>query len=276
MQAGAFLGPYIAPLIDGSDRLVAEQAFSNLYYVGLQFVGAWVLNTGDGLIVFDSLFNEQQARDVLIAGIEQLGMRPTDIRHVIVTHGHADHYGGARYLQTEYGATVWLSRIDWDEMEAHREDDPPAVFASLWPDELPKRDGVAEDDGTLELGGAVIRFVLTPGHTPGTLSAVVPVDDGGVQRHVTIWGGTAMPPDTAGVRLMHASLLKLWQAGEEVHAEGVISTHAFVEDSFGRFERAGGMAENPFNLGQDGFNRIMAIHSECILAQAARLEAWGR
>jgi hypothetical protein len=75
---------------------------------------------------------------------------------------------------------------------------------------------------------------------------------------------------------MHASLLKLWQAGESLNAEGVISTHAFVEDSFGRLAAVRAGAASPFNLGHDGFNRVMGIHSECILAQAARYEAWGR
>ena len=85
-----------------------------------------------------------------------------------------------------------------------------------------------------------------------------------------------MPADSAGVRLMHASLLKLWRAGQDANAEGAISTHAFVEDSFGRFARKTDAASNPFNLGEDGYNRIMAIHSESILAQAVRYKAWGR
>jgi metallo-beta-lactamase class B len=275
VEAGAYLAPYLVSLLSGSDSVQTFQAFDDLYYIGLKFVGTWVLVTGEGLILFDAMFNEQQAKEVVVAGLQQLGLDPKDLKHIIITHAHGDHDGGADYLQREYGARVWLSAIDWDYLEEHRNDPPMKPFGDMWPETLPQRDAVAEDGGMLELGGKSVQFVVTPGHTPGTLSAVIPVDDGGTRRYVTLWGGTAMPEGSAAVLGMHASLLKLWRAGQDAGAEGVISTHAFVEDSFGRSQLAKAEGENPFNLGKDGFNRMMGIHSECILAQAARYQAKG-
>jgi len=274
--AAAFLAPYVMPLLDGSDSLQSFQAFDDLQYIGLEFVGTWVLRTDDGLILFDAMFNEQQARDVVVKGLLQIGLDPNDLKHVIVTHAHGDHYGGADYLQREFGAKIWLSAADWTYLEAHRDDDPIPPFGDIWPVNAPTRGEVAEDGGILELGGKTVQFVVTPGHTPGTLSAVISVDDTGTRRFVTLWGGTAMPAGSAAVREMHASLLKLWRAGQEAGAEGAISTHAFVEDSFGRSRQPSVPGSNPFNLGHDGFNRMLAIHSECILAQASRFEALGQ
>ncbi len=270
--AGLYLAPYLATLLAGTDEVQTFQAFDDLYYIGLKFVGTWVLVTDQGLILFDAMFNEEQARDVVVAGLQQLGLDPSHLKHIVVTHAHGDHNGGADFLQREYGARVWLSAIDWDYQEEHRNDPPMKPFESIWPDALPQRDGVAEDGGILELGGKTVQFVVTPGHTPGTLSAVISVDDGGIRRYVTLWGGTAMPQGNAAVLGMHASLLRLWKAGQDAGAEGVISTHAFVEDSFGRAQLERTHGSNPFNLGKDGFNRMMGIHSECILAQAARYE----
>lgn len=272
-SAGAYLAPYIVSLLSGSDTVQTFQAFDDLYYIGLKFVGTWVLVTDEGLILFDAMFNEQQAKEVVVAGLQQLGLDAKDLEHIIITHAHGDHDGGADYLQREYGARVWLSAIDWDYLEGHRNDPPMAPFGDIWPEVLPQRDAVAEDGGLLELGGKTVQFVVTPGHTPGTLSAVVSVEDAGTRRYVTLWGGTAMPEGGEAVLGMHASLLKLWRAGQDVGAEGVISTHAFVEDSFGRSQLPRDEGNNPFNLGQDGFNRMMGIHSECILAQAARYQA---
>jgi metallo-beta-lactamase class B len=260
---------YLAPIVANKEPQKPAAAFDNLYYVGARFVGVWILRTPTGLILVDAMWNERDAREVIEPGMRALGLDPREIRHVVVTHGHVDHYGGARHFQQAYGARVWASEADWKTIVA----DPHPLARGVEP---PKRDRVAVDGATLNLGGDAIRFVLTPGHTDGTLSMVVPVRDHGQRRFVTLWGGTAMPGTAAGVRQMHNSLLKLWQAGSAAGAEGEISTHPFVDDSLGRFARAATAATNPFNLGRDGFHRVMAIHSECILAQAARFEAWGK
>lgn len=259
----------LVPILADQSGPIAAAAFDNLYYVGARFVGAWILQTSAGLVLIDAMWSERDARDVIEPGMRKLGLDPRAIRHVIVTHGHVDHYGGAGYFQAAYGAKIWASAADWDIIVA----DPHPLAKGVAP---PARDEVAADGGTLVFGGETIGFVVTPGHTPGTLSLVVPVHDKGVRRIVTLWGGTAMPDTGAGVRQMHASLLKLWRAGEEAGAGGEISSHGFVDDSFGRFARKTEAADNPFHLGRDGYARAMAIHSECILAQAARYEAAGK
>jgi metallo-beta-lactamase class B len=258
---------YLAPFVMAKDRPTPAAAFDNLYYVGAKFVGAWVLKTPAGLVLIDAMWNEKDAREVIEPDMRKLGLDPAQIRHVIVTHGHVDHYGGAKHFQDAYRAKVWATAADWKVIVA----DPHPLAKGVAP---PRRSQIAADGGVLRFGGETIRFVTTPGHTAGTLSLVLSVKDGGVTRNLTLWGGTAMPDDLAGVRTMHASLLKLWRAGAEAGAEGEISTHGFVDDSFGRFERKPQAARNPFNLGKDGFARVMGIHSECILAQAARFEAW--
>ena len=62
----------------------------------------------------------------------KLGLDPATIKHAIVSHGHSDHAGGARYLQERFGTPVILSAADWDLLDR-----------SLEP--KPKRDIVATD-----------------------------------------------------------------------------------------------------------------------------------
>lgn len=260
---------YLAPILANKADPAPAAAFDNLYYVGGNFVGVWILKTPAGLVLIDAMWNDGDAIKLIEPGMRQLGLDPAEIRHVLITHGHVDHYGGAHHFQTAYGAKIWASAADWDVIVA----DPHPMAKGVVP---PARDQVAADGAMLEFGGETIRFVTTPGHTPGTLSLVLTAKDGGKPIALTLWGGTAMPENSAGVRQMHASLLKLWQAGEAAGAEGEISTHAFVDDGFGRFERKAGAAANPFALGRDGYARAMGIQSECILAQAARYEAQGK
>jgi metallo-beta-lactamase class B len=51
---------------------------------------------------------------MLMPGLRGLGADPKTIRYVVVTHGHDDHFGGARYLADRYGARVRMSPADWD------------------------------------------------------------------------------------------------------------------------------------------------------------------
>ncbi|SVA71248.1 uncharacterized protein METZ01_LOCUS124102, partial [marine metagenome] len=59
------------------------QVFDNLYYVGAKWVAAWLLETEQGLILFDSLYGD--LTDLVIDSIRDLGFDPDDVRYVVVT-----------------------------------------------------------------------------------------------------------------------------------------------------------------------------------------------
>ena len=44
---------------------------------------------------------------------------------------------------------------------------------------MPARDMIASDGHTLTLGDTTVTIYITPGHTPGTLSVLVPVRENG-------------------------------------------------------------------------------------------------
>ena len=48
--------------------------FDNLYYVGFYAIGAWILDTGDGLILFDALNSDRDVETVLLPGMRELGL----------------------------------------------------------------------------------------------------------------------------------------------------------------------------------------------------------
>jgi metallo-beta-lactamase class B len=56
--------------------------------------------------VIDTLNNPEEARDILVPNMRALGLDPARIKYVVLTHGHGDHWGGAKYLQDTFGARV--------------------------------------------------------------------------------------------------------------------------------------------------------------------------
>ena len=101
------------------------QVFENLYFVGSAWVSAWVLKTSEGLILIDALNNADEAGALIEGGMRKLGLDPAQIRYLIVTHGHGDHYGGAVSLVEKYRMRVVATELDWSMMETKLEFDTP-------------------------------------------------------------------------------------------------------------------------------------------------------
>ncbi len=137
--------------------------------------------TPKGVVVVDALGSPALAED-LIAAIRSVTAQP--IRHVIVTHYHADHIYGLQAFQA-VGAEVIAQRAGQDylqgdaarlRLDASRQDLTPWVDANT---RLVGADRWIQEDTVLELGGE--RFHLQrvgPSHTPEDL--VVHVEGAGV------------------------------------------------------------------------------------------------
>jgi metallo-beta-lactamase class B len=97
---------------------------------------------------------------------------------VIVSHGHLDHAGGAKFLQERFGSRLIMTAADYDLMDQQN---------PVW---KPKRDMVATDGYKLTLGDTTLTLHITPGHTEGTISTVIPVKDGRTSHIAAAWGGT--------------------------------------------------------------------------------------
>ena len=260
---------------DGKAVVPPTKLFDNLFFVGNEFVGVFILKTSAGLILFDSLTSTAEVKSVLEPGLAQLGFDPRQIHDVVVTHGHFDHFGGAAYLQQAFGAHILLSAADWRFIEQQKR--APGVEDG----ELPKHDIEVSDGQVLTLGDTSVTLYLTPGHTPGTVSAIIPAIEQGKSYKLALFGSVLFPPNrepteaNGGLALYERSIQHFDTVTVEAKVDGILNTHTFIDGTAARLERARKRAPdepNPFLIGTASAHRYHDILHECVAAALARVE----
>lgn len=240
------------------------KAFDNLYFVGNGVVAAWVVDTSQGLILIDTMDDQAEVDKYIVGGLQKLGVDPARLKAVIISHGHIDHFGGALYLQNKYGVKVYESALDHALAEKYAAGPNPHSPA-------PRRDQIVADGQTVALGDVAIKLFVTPGHTPGGFSMLIPVKDHGQARTLAYYGGITskfLPPD------MHAayetSVTRFAKIAADAKVDGYIANHPSYDDAAGKLEKVRSTPQkpNPFLVGTDGTVRFLNVLRECNLNNA--------
>lgn len=240
------------------------KVFDNFYFVGMTEFSAWAVTTSAGIIVIDPLF-DYSVEDEIVDGLRKLGFDPADIEYVLVSHGHFDHVGGAKLLQERFGARVLLSAADWDLLER---DNAP------W---KPRRDIEITDGMKLTLGDTTLTMYLTPGHTNGTVSTLIPLRDGGSRHLGALWGGTLFNfgPDAARFKSYAESAARFREIATAAGADVVLSNHTDYDGTKQKLptlaSRAAG-APHAYVVGTESVRRYLTVANECAQAALASVQ----
>ena len=231
------------------------------------FRSAWALKTSDGIILIDALNNAQEASALIEGGMRKLGLNPADIKYIIVTHAHGDHYGGVNYLMERYRPRVVMSQADWAMTEGKLE-----FESSQW-GPAPKRDIAVKDGDAITLGDTRVTLVATPGHTAGTISPVFDVTTGGKKHRAMIWGGTAFNfgRDIPRLDSYIGATSRMMRLADEQNIDVMLSNHPGYDGTSPKLAQmaAPGASGNPFVLGTPTVKRALTVMNEC--AQATRM-----
>ncbi len=247
------------------------KVFDNLYFLGQTEYSAWAVTTSQGIIVIDTIF-DYSIEDEVVDGMKKLGLDPTQIKYAIVSHGHFDHSGGAKYLQEKFGTRIVLSADDWDLLDKSSQP-------------RPRRDVVATDGMKLTLGDTTLTLYITPGHTLGTISTLIPVKDNGRPHLVAEWGGTAfnwvanpapyITPDRPArfwFDIYSKSAQRFRDIAAKEGADIIIANHTEFDGTKRHLPRLAARKagdQNPYVIGKEGVLRYMTVVDECAKAGLA-------
>ena len=246
------------------------KVFDNLYFIGTKIHSAWALTTSDGIIVIDTVF-DYAVEPEMVDGLTMLGLDPRQVKYVLISHAHGDHDQGAALFQSRYGAKVVMGAADWESTLKR-----PATAAGG----VPRRDVSVDPQGMkLTLGDTTVNVIATPGHTPGTLSYVFPVKDGGRTLTVAYSGGTAFnfPRQASAFEVYRDSQRKLAAAARAAGAVVLMSNHTEFDRAYDRVRIAqlprGPGEKHPYESDAATVERYFEMTASC--AEAQRLTMSG-
>lgn len=214
----------------------------NLYYAGNAQYSCLVIDTGKGLILLDAPPAEHLSST--INNLWKLGYQPHDVKIILLSHEHTDHYGSAMGLKHYTGADIYLSRAGAEDLKAHPKffDDMDSDFNSL--NERVAPDVLLDDGDLIHLGNTTIRCIATPGHSRGTMSHFWTIHDGAKEYRAGIFGGGGFLTlseellakdglDLSWRNVFAASIDKVWNEPVDI----MLGNHPFHADTLSKRAR---------------------------------------
>lgn len=155
---------------------------SRIIPISLGMVSVYVIRGSEGTILIDTGTpgSETAITDKMLAH----GIDPKEIKLIVLTHAHEDHFGSAKALKEKTGARVAIHSLDADNLRAGRNGElRPTntlgkIFSSIGRRESEGEVGMEPDillDEEYDLTeyGISGKVISTPGHTPGSVSVLL-------------------------------------------------------------------------------------------------------
>ena len=275
--------------VQASNPIEPFKIFDNVYFVGQNAVSSFIIKTSAGLIIFDTLNSPDEAQTYIVGGMKKLGLDPRDVKYIVISHSHGDHYAGAQYLKDTLGAKLVASKIDWAVMDKMREDaakapagapaapaaQPGARPTPRWtPPRHDATDISIDTDGQKwTVGDTTFTMYITPPHAPGVLSPIFDVSDNGVKHVAAIYGGLGTPAAAEDKKTHIAQLQRYEKITRAGGVDVLLATHQTQDQAIWKLEElrlrhAGD--PNPYIIGNDRYQRYLQLQEACTEYAAAQ------
>lgn len=254
-------GIVIAARATNSIRVPLTQIFDDVWIIGSRYVAQYIIKTTDGFVVVDAGNTATEMQTYNLPALQSLGLTANyPVKEIFLTHGHGDHDGGAQWMLDNLKARSWLGSADANNKTYN----PKSINSSnLSPQKV-------------SIGGKEFTLLATPGHTPGSTSAVLTVKDNGKDVRVLINGGQSMTSSVPDVAQYLDSIERTYSLAKEMKVSGVMTPHIYWDGTMLKVDEIiakGRSNPGQFIFGEQTVLRQLAVARECSAAWLTRLDA---
>jgi metallo-beta-lactamase class B len=259
---------------DWNDPLEPFRIIGNVYYVGAKDLTSYLITTPQGDILIDGGLPETASQ--IERNITTLGFKLKDVKILLNSHAHYDHAGGLAELKRKTGAKFEASERDKPGLEAGASSEFTGV-AARYP--AVAVDRAIKDGDTVSLGGVTLTAHVTPGHTKGSTTWTMPVEDDGETHHIVFFCSTSVPGYKLVPKPVYPGQIEDYRSSfqklKTIDADVFLAAHGSFFDLLGKRERLGKGGSNPYIVPGE-FQRFVANSEHQFVSELKRQETANR
>ena len=253
------------------------RVIGNVYYVGSKDLASFLIATPQGHILINS--NLTSSVPMIRRSVEELGFRFSDIKILLISHGHFDHASGSAEIKRLTGAKYMVMDADVPVVESGGRDDFALGKSPEYRFPETKVDRVLHDGDEVRLGNVVLVAHLTPGHTKGCTTWTMKASEGGHSYNVVIVGS---PNVLSSYKLvgdpaypnMAQDFELTFRTLKTLPCDVFLGAHGIYFDMLKKFDERKDGAANPF-IDPAGYQSFVAEKDQEFLAELAKQTAAG-
>ena len=234
----------------------AHQVIDNIYFVGTQQLGSFLVTTPEGHILINSDF--ESTVPSIRRSIEDLGFAFSDIKIILGSHAHGDHMEADALVQELTGAEVMVMRQDVERLRRLR---PGGKEHPI--------DRLLDDGDEVTLGGTTLVAHRTAGHTQGCTSWALEVEESGQTYLALIVGSFGVNPgyvlvDNPDYPEIADDYRATFAKARSLPVDVFLGSHGFWYDMERKLERALTQAagqQNPF-IDREGYRAHIDLQEQ--------------
>jgi len=151
---------------DWRQPIAPLQLAAGTWQIGTVNLTSLLLIGDEGAILIDG--GMPQAAEHLLGNIGKLGLQPSDLKLILISHAHADHAGPLAAIKRATGARLAANAESALLLAVGGANDLQYGDRFLYPPV--STDQILHDGETVKLGNLTLQVHFTPGHTPGSMS----------------------------------------------------------------------------------------------------------
>jgi len=249
--------------IDWNKPFPAHKIIGNVYFVGSEQLGSFLITTPEGHILINSDYEETVP--VIRAAVEKLGFKFTDIKILLGSHAHPDHMTGDALVKQLTGATIMAMA-----------EDVPALNNMKPGGKAHPIDRVLHDGDTVVLGGTTLTAHLTPGHTKGCTTWTLKATENGKSYDVVVVGSLSLNAANLGDNPAYPNIredfIKSFKVMRSLPADVFVGSHNGFYNMAQKYARLEKGEANPF-IDPAGYKALIESSEKAFNARLEELKA---